>query len=336
MAEATVLRVDARGALVSAPGGPTYAQLRGALFQEATWATRPVAVGDRVGLEGSGRDLTIARVLPRRNQLVRLAKSGGPAAQVIATNVDGAAILASLGKPNFSSTFVDRVLATAAACEIPTILVLNKTDEAAPGSFDSIAATYRKVGIEAVAISAKSGAGLDALRARLGGRVTVLTGPSGVGKTTLINVLLGNGGRPVGHLSWKWQQGKHTTSSAEWVDLPDGGAVIDTPGIRNFSPWGVHRGSLRHCFPDLDPLVGKCRFADCAHQSEPGCALAEAVARGELAPTRVASYQEIYAELEPPPEEWSEGARPRAAETQDSDDEADSGEKSDSEDGSDS
>ena len=159
MLEATVLRVDARGALVDAPDGAIYAQLRGNLFQEATWATRPVAVGDRVRLEGSGSDLTIAEVLARRNQLIRQAKRGEPKAQAIAANLDEVAILAALSKPTFSSTFVDRVLATAAACEIGALLILNKIDEAAPADADAIASTYRKVGIDAMAISAKTGAG---------------------------------------------------------------------------------------------------------------------------------------------------------------------------------
>ena len=121
-----------------------------------------------------------------------------------------------------------------------------------------------------------------------------------------MNVLLGNDARAVGHISWKWQQGKHTTSAAEWVELPAAARSSTRRGFATF-PVGIHQGSLRHCFPDLDPLLGKCRFGDCSHRTEPGCTLADAVARGAIAPSRVASYMEICEELQPPPEEWSEG-----------------------------
>lgn len=312
MHEATVWRVDARGALVGEGAESAQAQLRGALFQEATWATRPVAVGDRVRLEGAGRDLTIAEVLPRRNQLVRRAKAGEPRAQVIAANLDQVAAVGSVGKPSFSSTFVDRVLATAAACEIPGLVVLNKIDEGRRGAIESILATYRSAGLDALAVSARTGEGLEALHARLRGRVTVVTGLSGVGKSTIANALLGKEQRAVGRLSWKWEQGRHTTSAAEWVALPGGGALVDTPGIRTFAPWGIRPGQLRHCFPDLEPLLDACRFADCAHHGEAGCALNAALARGALAPSRLASYLEMAAELEAPPEQWSEGSRPEA------------------------
>src|SRR5262245_5961514 len=129
MSEALVLRVDARGARVRVNGEERVVPLRGALFQEETWATRPVAVGDRVRLEGAGKDLTIAEVLTRRSQWVRRAKSTDPRAQVMAANVDQVAAIASVSKPTFSSTFVDRVLATASACELPGFLILTKADE---------------------------------------------------------------------------------------------------------------------------------------------------------------------------------------------------------------
>jgi len=308
--EGTVLRVDAKGASVEIGGAVVQAQLRGALYQEATWATRPVAVGDRVRLEGEGGGVTIAEVLPRRSAFLRRAAGEEPRAQVIAANADQVAAVASVGQPSFSSTFVDRVLAGANASEVSGLLVLNKADLAEGDELERIAATYRGAGVEVLVVSASKALGLDALRDALRGKATVLTGLSGVGKSSLLNALAPGAARAVGHLSYKWQQGKHTTAAAELVRFPFGGHAIDTPGVRGFIPWGVHKGTLRHCFPDLDPLLGRCRFADCSHTSEPGCALGEAVARGALAPTRVASYLEIFGELEDPPEQWSEGARP--------------------------
>jgi ribosome biogenesis GTPase len=327
MSQATVRRVDARGALVERDGEILTATLRGALFRPDTWATRPVAVGDRVRLEGSGGDLTIAEVLPRRSAFLRAASSEDPRAQVVAANVDAVAVVASLGRPGFSSTFADRVLAGASAAEIPTLLVLNKIDLGRKGEAEAVAETYRRAGVRVLPTSARDSAGIEALAAALAGRVTVLTGLSGVGKSSLLNALVAGLDRRVGLLSEKWRQGRHTTAAAEWVPLPGGGAAIDTPGVRGFLPWGVHRGSLRHCFPDLEPLLGRCRFADCSHHGDSGCALEEAVARGELAPTRVASYREIAAELPPPPEAWSEGARPERtrAESEDAEDDPDRG-----------
>lgn len=311
MTEGLVLRVDAKGASVEVEGKAAAAQLRGALFQEATWASRPVAVGDRVRLEGAGGDWTIAEVLPRRSAFLRRAAGGEPLAQVIAANVDQVAVLASVGRPLFSSSFVDRVLAGARASDIPGLVVVNKVDLREHEDLEGIADTYRRAGVPLFAISATRGTGLDALRERMAGKTTVLTGLSGAGKSSLLNALVPGLARAVGHLSFKWQQGKHTTAAAELVRLPFGGVAIDTPGVRGFTPWGADRESLRHCFPDLDPLLGRCRYANCSHTTEPGCALGAAVERGDLAPTRVASYLELYAELEPPPEQWSEGARPR-------------------------
>jgi ribosome biogenesis GTPase len=308
--EALVLRVDARGALLDVGGLPVQAQLRGTLFQESTWATRPVAVGDRVRVEGTGSNITISEVLPRRSQLLRAAAGAAHRAQVVAANIDAVAVVASVGKPGFSSTLADRVLAGAAAADIPGILIINKIDDADPALVGAIVETYRKAKVEVWTVSAKTGEGVAALAARLKDRSTLVTGLSGVGKTALINALVPGGDRRVGHLSWKWNQGKHTTTASEWIRLPGGGSVVDTPGVRGFVPWGVHRESLRHCFPDLDALIGKCKFSNCQHSVEPGCVLKEAVDAGTLARTRVASYLEMLEDMDDPPEEWSEGARP--------------------------
>jgi len=323
MSFALVLRVDARGALVEVDGRTVAAQLRGALFQEATWATRPVAVGDRVALEGEGDELTIARVEPRRSAFLRLAARGERKAQVIAANVDQVVAVASVGIPEFSSTFVDRMLAGAAACDIPAAVILNKRDVARPGAVDAILATYERARVRAIAISAKTGEGLDDARALFAGKTSVLSGLSGTGKSSLLNALSPGLARLVGHLSYKWKQGKHTTSAAELIHVPSGFDLIDTPGIRGFLPWGVDRRKLRHCFLDFEPLLGACRFADCTHTSEPGCTLDEAVAVGTLARTRLASYREIFEELPPPPEEWSEGLRPRESDSGDDGEEDD-------------
>jgi ribosome biogenesis GTPase len=252
-----------------------------------------VAIGDRVTIErledGSCR---ISEVLPRDSRLSRhsLAKRRE---QVLAANVDQVAVVLSVQRPEPDDRFLDRVLAVAELHELPAIIVINKmdlsSDERVPTGIDA----YRSLGYAVIPTCAKSGTGLIALGERLAGRITVFTGPSGVGKTSIVNAILPDLELRVGAVGEKTGRGKHTTSAGLLIPLPEGGYLADTPGIQYFEPAGVDPADLAHAFPEFRPLVEQCRFTDCLHVSEPGCAVRDAVDAGVVRASRYASYESL-------------------------------------------
>jgi len=295
--DAKVFHVDVEGRTIQcAPRGKPFYAL------EAEVKT-PVAVGDLVRVDPAGDPASIEAVLPRRNQLSRMASSHDPREQVLVANVDRVFIIGSLRKPGFSSFRTDRILAACEWHEIPAVLVINKVDLAREGEVEGIRTTYRSAGYEVLETNALSGQGVDALRERLAGAVSVFYGPSGAGKSSLLNALQPGLALKVGKISKYWDAGVHTTTHSRLVrlDLPGAGWVIDTPGIRVFRLHGAHKGVLRDQFPEFARYEGRCRFPDCSHDHEPGCAVAEAVERGDIAATRFASYVEMLDEVSPPP-----------------------------------
>jgi ribosome biogenesis GTPase len=264
----------------------------------------PIAVGDLVRFihADQGRGI-ITEVLPRKNQLVRRAAGKKPIKQVIVANADMVMIVAAARQPAPAWGLVDRYLAAAEEAELPACIAITKMDLVAADAFTVEIATYTDIGYRVIRTSAATGLGIDELRDTMRGRISVFAGKSGAGKTTLLNTLQPELGLRVAEVGRQTGKGKHTTTHLQMFALSVGGAIVDTPGMREFGLWDVTTERERHehgggeiatLFPDLRPYVGRCRFGlDCSHTREPGCAITRAVADGAISPRRHLSYLRI-------------------------------------------
>jgi ribosome biogenesis GTPase len=196
----------------------------------------------------------------------------------------------SLSRPDPDVRLLDRLLTVAELHDLPAVIVMNKTDLADEGRVPPEIKAYAEIGYPVLPTCVKTGAGLDALQEMLEGRITVFTGPSGVGKTSILNAIMPDLDLRVGEVGERSGKGKHTTSAGLLIPLPDGGYLADTPGIQYFEPAGVDPADLAHAFPEFRPHVERCRFANCRHRAEPGCAVIEAVTEGGVAEHRHLSY----------------------------------------------
>ena len=261
-----------------------------------------VVVGDRVLLDAGDEQgtLGISGVEPRRNLLERGTPSGR-ANRPVAANLDRVFVVTSAADPQPIPQLIDRLCAIAEANEIPVALVINKSEL---GSADTLAARYRHAGYEVFEVSAKTGVGLEPLFAELRGRESLLTGASGVGKSTILNRLQPGLALRTGEVSEKNRRGKNTTVAAVLVPLPDGGWLVDTPGFSEVGLWGIEPRELARCFPEMRNLIDACKFADCTHRDEPACAVREATRSGVVDPLRYASYLILLEELRTEPKDW--------------------------------
>lgn len=261
--------------------------------------TNPVAVGDRVTVGDPAPDGTayITAISPRRNYIIRRASNLSKEAHIIAANVDRAMLVATLAHPTTSTNFIDRFLATASAYDVPAILVINKVDLLADEEdrelLDAVVYLYSSIGYEVATVSAKTGEGMDRLRELLHDKITLVSGNSGVGKTTLINELIPGLDLRTAEISAVHDQGMHTTTFSELFRLPGGGAIIDTPGVRGFGTIDFDKYEVAHYFPELFEESKHCRFGNCTHTHEPGCAVLRAIDEGRIAQSRYASYLSI-------------------------------------------
>jgi ribosome biogenesis GTPase len=292
---------------VHTPEGEMTAVLRGKLKHDDD---DRLVVGDIVDL-ALHRDgpATVERVHARRSVLARRKASGGRSvrrAQPIAANVDQVVVVTSTADPDPSPRMLDRFLVIAEANGLPAAIVVNKV-ELDRNVVDMLSRRFRAAGYQVLATSVKLPEGLPALRDLLRGRETVFTGVSGVGKSSLLNALEPGLKLRIGAISEKWRTGKHTTTAAELVPLAVGGYVVDTPGMRELGTWGIAPDELAACFPDFRPLLDQCRFDNCRHKSEPGCAVRAAAAAGLVDPDRLLSYERILEEINVP--SWSTGSR---------------------------
>ena len=282
-------------------GNTVNCKMRGVLRLKGLRCTNPVAVGDRVQVEDKGGDApVVGDIEPRRNYIIRRSSNLSKEFQIIAANLDQAVLVATLTNPETSTTFIDRFLATAEAYQVPAVLAFNKIDlldtDEWRSRLDELRTMYESIGYPVITMSAATGEGADALRAQLAGKMSLLSGNSGVGKSSIINLLVPDAHVRVGDVSHTHHKGMHTTTFSELLDLPGGGAIIDTPGVKAFGTIDFERAEVAHYFPEIFRISDNCRFNNCTHTHEPGCAVLEAVEQGKIAPSRFTSYLSILEE----------------------------------------
>ena len=261
-------------------------------------STNPVAVGDRVEINilpaANSQQPTawITEIADRRNYIIRKSINLSKQSHILAANVDQALLVITVSKPETSTTFIDRFLASAEAYRVPVILVFNKTDLLSDDERhyqQMMIQLYETIGYECRAVSAQTGDGVDALRDMLQGKITLLSGNSGVGKSTLINRLIPHANLRTADISDAHQTGMHTTTFSEMIPM-GGGWLIDTPGIKGFGTFDMEREELTSYFKEIFEFSKQCRFSDCTHTHEPGCAVLKAVEDHYIAQSRYQSY----------------------------------------------
>lgn len=310
--EGLVIKAQSGFFTVHTDGGDYTCRLRGRLKEE--WQnTDLVAVGDRVRIQpvenGGMIEAMIEEVCERERALTRLAPTAGRGSrhwtrrgylaereQVIIANPDQVVFVFSLDKPEPNLRMLDRLLVGAELQEIPAVICANKLDLVPECEAHSLFEIYEQIGYPVVYTSAESGRGVDELHDQLANRISALVGPSGVGKTSLLNAMQPGLGLRVREVSRATRKGRHTTVVPQLVPLRDGGWVADTPGLRALALFDMDPEEVDAYFPDIAPLVADCRFSDCTHTVEPGCAVKEAVERGEVDEHRYESFVRLREE----------------------------------------
>jgi ribosome biogenesis GTPase len=288
-----VIAVRPRWVLVRVAGAEISCDIPKSLKQGPREQRTLVAVGDRVVIEPLDQGHGIVRELkPRGSKISRVGSVRPLREQVIAANVDQLLALQAVRFPRFNRRGLDRLLVLGEAGGVDCAICMNKIDLAQEGEVERIMDSYRDIGYPLFATSAIEGDGLRELGDFLRDHETVLLGPSGVGKSTLLNRLIPGAGLRTGRMSHATGKGTHTTARIEYLDLPEGGAVLDTPGLRAIQPWTLPEELAEH-FPEMRPFLGSCHFQDCLHRSEPGCAILEAISRGQITTARHDSYLRI-------------------------------------------
>jgi ribosome biogenesis GTPase len=260
-------------------------------------STNPIAVGDRVMLgDQTGETVYITEIEDRKNYIVRKPTNLSKQLHILAANIDLAFLLVTIKSPVTNTTFIDRFLATAEAYRIPTHLLINKVDLYDAEDLEYMEALlhlYRSIGYPCTVISARKNIGLEELNALMAGKITLLSGNSGVGKSTLINAIDPQHNARTGDISESHHKGMHTTTFSEMFELANGGYLIDTPGIKGFGTIDMKPEEVGHFFKEIFALSEDCRFNNCTHTHEPGCAVLEAVQASRISESRYNSYLSI-------------------------------------------
>lgn len=289
--------------VVTDDGNIYYCNVKGNFRLKGIRTTNPVAVGDRVEFSPSERDGQpgyITAIEPRTNYIIRRASNLSKEAHILAANIDQMALIVTLAHPTTSLTFIDRLLATAEAYGVKVLLVINKTDLLESDEdrelLEAVSYLYESIGYQVVSVSARTGAGIDRLRELLAGKVTLLSGNSGVGKSTIINDILPSVQQKTAEISAVHNTGMHTTTFSEMFALPadmGGGFIIDTPGVKGFGTIDFDKTEVSHYFPEIFKASAECRYGNCTHTHEPGCNVRHMLDENLIAQSRYNSYLSI-------------------------------------------
>ena len=263
--------------------------------------TNPVAVGDYVEVEEVGVDVAyIKEIEERKNYIIRKASNLSKESHILASNLSQTLLVVTITHPQTNLVFIDRFLATAEAYRVPAILVFNKIDlynEEEQELLDAVINLYETIGYKCLKVSATTGEGIEALRGELEGETTLLSGNSGVGKSSIINAIIPDANLRTGNISSSHGTGMHTTTFSEMFDLPTSGAVIDTPGIKGFGTIDFKEAEVSHYFPEIFKESADCRFGNCTHRNEPGCAVLKALEEQRISQSRYDSYLSILEDI---------------------------------------
>lgn len=291
--------------IVKNDAGRQYnARILGKFKIDGLTSTNPIAVGDAVKIEMENElegSVTITEVYDRKNYITRTSPANKHQHHIIASNLDQSLLFATLKDPKTSQGFIDRFLVTSEAYHIPSVIVFNKSDlykSKEQEKFNEVKSIYEKVGYKVLSMSIETGDGVDAVKSILKDKVTLLSGHSGVGKSTFINTILPDMKLKTQDVSGWSGKGLHTTTFAEMFDLPFGGKIIDTPGIRELGLVDISKQELSHYFPEMRALINDCQFNNCMHLNEPGCAVKMAVGDGTIHMDRYISYCNILETIE--------------------------------------
>ena len=274
-------------------------RIRGKFRMEGIRTTNPVAVGDWVKVEKSQDGHVIVGIEPRKNYLIRKSTNLSKESHIIASNIDQAILVVTINHPETSTVFIDRFLASTEAYNVPTILVFNKCDlydEEEQLLLGGLKMIYEKIGYRCYTTSIITGKNIEQIQALLKDKISVFSGLSGVGKSSLINRLEPGLQLKTAMISNAHNSGKHTTTFAEMIPLKQGGYLIDTPGIRSFGMIDMKKEEISHYFREIFAFSEACRFNNCMHTPEPGCAVLEAIENGEISESRYASYLSMLEE----------------------------------------
>lgn len=279
-------------------GEDVNCKIKGNFRLKGIRTTNPVAVGDRVTISvNPDGNAFITAIQPRKNYIIRRASNLSKESHIIAANLDCAFLVVTLAHPVTSTTFIDRFLATAEAYRVPAVLLINKvdllTDDDDKEYCEAVASLYRTIGYDVLEISALTGEGMTELRERLKDKISLFSGNSGVGKSTIINALLPDLELRTGSISDMHDTGMHTTTFSEMFPLPEGGWIIDTPGIKGFGTIDFDKHEIAHFFPEIFKISAECKYGDCTHTHEPGCAVKKALEDHLISESRYASYLSI-------------------------------------------
>ncbi len=299
LTDGIVTSVDARGAWVDAAGERLFCRIRGRFYEDQGKEKRPVAPGDRIRLcRTSPGEGVIEEIRPRTTRLSRRSGPHGDLEQVLAANVDQVAIVVATKLPRLSPGLIDRIIVAATNQQVEPFVVINKIDLGKKKKVAEVRAIFTELGYRVIPTSVETGEGVAELAEIMKDRVTIFSGHSGVGKSSLLNRIDPTLKLKTGTVSLASKKGTHTTTRAELLPIPGGGYVVDTPGIRAFGLWDLEPADLDIFFVEFQPLIEQCRFHNCTHSHEPGCEVIAAVQRGDVQSGRYRAYLRILESLE--------------------------------------